>query len=102
MAVDHEINTASLVRNLEEFFARESCGWRTPCRDEAAVERENSACAGSVAKVSRAISKQPQQLVVAGKLSPPTHLVPWSRYRAPSNISEEFEAGINSRSAIPI
>lgn len=23
----------SLVRNLEEFFARESCGWCTPCRD---------------------------------------------------------------------
>ena len=23
----------SLMRNLEEFFARESCGWCTPCRD---------------------------------------------------------------------
>ena len=23
----------SVVRNLEEFFARESCGWCTPCRD---------------------------------------------------------------------
>ena len=23
----------SAVRNLEEFFARESCGWCTPCRD---------------------------------------------------------------------
>lgn len=23
----------SLVRNLEQFFARESCGWCTPCRD---------------------------------------------------------------------
>ncbi|WP_110669409.1 NADH-quinone oxidoreductase subunit NuoF [Salinicola halophilus] len=23
----------SLTRNLEEFFARESCGWCTPCRD---------------------------------------------------------------------
>lgn len=23
----------SLLRNLEEFFARESCGWCTPCRD---------------------------------------------------------------------
>ncbi|MCS6038453.1 hypothetical protein LNP20_02535 [Klebsiella pneumoniae subsp. pneumoniae] len=21
------------MRNLEEFFARESCGWCTPCRD---------------------------------------------------------------------
>ncbi len=27
------INMVSLVRNLEEFFARESCGWCTPCRD---------------------------------------------------------------------
>ncbi|MGU0043788.1 NADH-ubiquinone oxidoreductase-F iron-sulfur binding region domain-containing protein [Escherichia coli] len=32
MAVDHEINMVSLVRNLEG-FARESCGWRTPCHD---------------------------------------------------------------------
>lgn len=23
----------ALMRNLEEFFARESCGWCTPCRD---------------------------------------------------------------------
>lgn len=33
MAVDNQINMVSLVRNLEEFFARESCGWCTPCRD---------------------------------------------------------------------
>ena len=33
MAVDNEINMVSLTRNLEEFFARESCGWCTPCRD---------------------------------------------------------------------
>ncbi|XPE53767.1 NADH-ubiquinone oxidoreductase-F iron-sulfur binding region domain-containing protein [Shigella flexneri] len=33
MAVDNEINMVSLTRNLEDFFARESCGWCTPCRD---------------------------------------------------------------------
>ncbi|AKC60641.1 NADH-quinone oxidoreductase subunit NuoF [Blochmannia endosymbiont of Camponotus (Colobopsis) obliquus] len=33
MVVDHEMSMVSLVRNLEEFFARESCGWCTPCRD---------------------------------------------------------------------
>jgi len=33
MAVDNHINMASLLRNMEEFFARESCGWCTPCRD---------------------------------------------------------------------
>jgi NADH-quinone oxidoreductase subunit F len=33
MAVDSRQNMVSLVRNLEEFFARESCGWCTPCRD---------------------------------------------------------------------
>ncbi|AIJ06883.1 MULTISPECIES: NADH-quinone oxidoreductase subunit NuoF [Edwardsiella] len=33
MAVDHEINMVSLLCNLESFFARESCGWCTPCRD---------------------------------------------------------------------
>ncbi|GAB2789523.1 NADH-quinone oxidoreductase subunit NuoF [Halomonas shantousis] len=26
-------SVVSLTRNLEEFFARESCGWCTPCRD---------------------------------------------------------------------
>ncbi|HEX4872205.1 MAG TPA: NADH-quinone oxidoreductase subunit NuoF [Nevskiaceae bacterium] len=33
MAVDDRQNIVSVVRNLEEFFARESCGWCTPCRD---------------------------------------------------------------------
>ncbi|XBC39371.1 MAG: NADH-quinone oxidoreductase subunit NuoF [Buchnera aphidicola (Nurudea shiraii)] len=33
MAVDHTINIVSLVRNIEEFFSRESCGLCTPCRD---------------------------------------------------------------------
>ena len=33
MAVDNQQNIVSVVRNLEQFFARESCGWCTPCRD---------------------------------------------------------------------
>ncbi|UVK78801.1 MAG: NADH:quinone oxidoreductase subunit F [Sodalis sp. Ffu] len=33
IAVDNKINMVSLTLNLEEFFARESCGWCTPCRD---------------------------------------------------------------------
>jgi NADH-quinone oxidoreductase subunit F len=31
--VDDQQNMVSVVRNLEEFFSRESCGWCTPCRD---------------------------------------------------------------------
>ncbi len=33
LAVDNTISMVSLLRNMEEFFARESCGWCTPCRD---------------------------------------------------------------------
>ena len=33
MAVDDSVNMVSLLRNMEEFFARESCGFCTPCRD---------------------------------------------------------------------
>lgn len=33
MAIDDRQNMVSVVRNLEIFFARESCGWCTPCRD---------------------------------------------------------------------
>lgn len=33
MVVDNKQNIVSVVRNLEQFFARESCGWCTPCRD---------------------------------------------------------------------
>jgi NADH-quinone oxidoreductase subunit F len=33
LAVDDSINMVALLRNMEEFFARESCGWCTPCRD---------------------------------------------------------------------
>ena len=31
--VDDQQNLLSVLRNLEIFFARESCGWCTPCRD---------------------------------------------------------------------
>jgi len=31
--VDNKQSMVSVVRNLEDFFARESCGWCTPCRD---------------------------------------------------------------------
>lgn len=31
--VDSGQSMISLLRNLEQFFARESCGWCTPCRD---------------------------------------------------------------------
>ncbi len=31
--VPQEQSIVALVRNLEEFFARESCGWCTPCRE---------------------------------------------------------------------
>lgn len=33
LAVDHTVSMVSLLRNMEAFFARESCGWCTPCRD---------------------------------------------------------------------
>ena len=33
LAVDHTVSMVSLLRNMEEFFSRESCGWCTPCRD---------------------------------------------------------------------
>ncbi|ARA80713.1 NADH dehydrogenase [Pseudomonas amygdali pv. tabaci str. ATCC 11528] len=33
MAVDDSVNMVSLLRNMEEFFAQESCGFCTPCRD---------------------------------------------------------------------
>lgn len=31
--VTEDQSMVSLMRNLEQFFARESCGWCTPCRD---------------------------------------------------------------------
>lgn len=31
--VDNKQNIISVIRNLEEFAARESCGWCTPCRE---------------------------------------------------------------------
>ncbi|MCR3754909.1 MAG: NADH:quinone oxidoreductase subunit F [Candidatus Westeberhardia cardiocondylae] len=33
IAIDNTINMVSLLKNIEKFFARESCGWCTPCRD---------------------------------------------------------------------
>ena len=33
MVVDEQQDMVSLSLNLQKFFARESCGWCTPCRD---------------------------------------------------------------------
>ncbi|KFX69118.1 NADH dehydrogenase [Pseudomonas taeanensis MS-3] len=33
MALDDSVNMVGLLRNMEEFFSRESCGFCTPCRD---------------------------------------------------------------------
>lgn len=33
MVVDESQDMVALLQNLETFFARESCGWCTPCRD---------------------------------------------------------------------
>ena len=33
MVLDDKTCPVGMVLNLERFFARESCGWCTPCRD---------------------------------------------------------------------
>ncbi|CAA3704362.1 NADH-quinone oxidoreductase chain F [Candidatus Portiera aleyrodidarum] len=33
LAIDDTINIVSLLKNIEKFFYRESCGWCTPCRE---------------------------------------------------------------------
>ncbi|WDI78358.1 NADH-quinone oxidoreductase subunit NuoF [Candidatus Purcelliella pentastirinorum] len=33
LAIDDKINILSLIKNIEKFFSRESCGWCTPCRE---------------------------------------------------------------------
>ncbi|CAA3709149.1 NADH-quinone oxidoreductase subunit NuoF [Candidatus Portiera aleyrodidarum] len=33
LAIDNTINIVSLLKNIEKFFYRESCGWCTPCRE---------------------------------------------------------------------
>jgi len=33
IVLDHRTCPVGMVRNLEKFFAQESCGWCTPCRD---------------------------------------------------------------------
>ncbi len=33
LAIDDQVCPVALIRNLEHFFAQESCGWCTPCRE---------------------------------------------------------------------
>ncbi|AGI27251.1 NADH-quinone oxidoreductase chain F [Candidatus Portiera aleyrodidarum] len=33
LAIDNTVNIVSLLKNIELFFYRESCGWCTPCRE---------------------------------------------------------------------
>lgn len=85
----------SLVRNPEEFFARESCGWCTPCRD---------GLPWSV-KILRALERgegQPGDIETRAtvsilrrvKLSVPTHGAVEPLQSAIKYFREEFEAGI--------
>lgn len=105
MAVDHEINMVSLVRNLEEFFARESCGWCTPCRDglpwSVKILRALERGEGQPGDIETL--EQLCRFLGPGKTFCAHALVQWSRYRAPSNISaKNLRRESNSRSAIPI
>ncbi len=107
MAVDHEIGMVSLVRNLEEFFARESCGWCTPCRDGLpwsvkilrALERGEGQ-PGDIETLEQLCRQLPW---ARAKPSAPTHRVPSSLCRARSNISAtSSKRALSSRSAIPM
>jgi hypothetical protein len=90
MVVDDKQNMVSVVRNLEEFFARESCGWCTPCRDGLpwtvkilrALERGKAqpGISSSLSKLTRALSARQDLLC-------PCALAPWNRCKVRSNIS---------------
>jgi len=63
MAVDHKINMVALLRNMEEFFARESCGWCTPCRDGLPWTlkilrslEQGKGCAGDIENLQRMVN----------------------------------------------
>ena len=67
IVLDDQTCPVGMVRNLEHFFAQESCGWCTPCRDglpwveqdperarsRAAASRRTSSCWPSTAKLHR-------------------------------------------------
>ncbi|VDR25663.1 NADH-quinone oxidoreductase subunit F [Raoultella terrigena] len=105
MAVDHEINMVSLVRNLEEFFARESCGWCTPCRDGLpwsvkilrALERGEGQ-----PEISRHLSNCVDSL---GRVKPSARMrqARSNRCKAPLNISAtNSKQALSSSSVIPM
>ncbi|CDI90965.1 NADH dehydrogenase subunit I F [Pseudomonas aeruginosa PA38182] len=98
MAVDDSINMVSLLRNMEEFFARESCGWCTPCRDGLPWSVKLLR-AWSGAKASPATSRPSSSWSTSSaqaRPSAPTRREPSSRWAAPSSISVP-----NSRRASP-
>ncbi len=89
MAVDDSVNMVSLLRNMEQFFARESCGFCTPCRDglpwsvKLLMAIENG-------EGQPAISRPCWVWSVSSARARPsvlTHRVPWSRWAAQSNTS---------------
>ncbi len=95
MAVDDSINMVSLLRNMEEFFARESCGWCTPAAT-ACPERQAAARAGARRRSARG-SRHPG---AAGQLPRPRQDLlrpcPW-RHRAAGQCDEVFPVGIRGR-----
>lgn len=96
MAVDHEIGMVPLVRNPEEFFARESCGWCTPCRDglpwSVKILRalENGEGQPGISKPSNSCAVPSAR----AKPSAPTRRAVEPLQSAIKYFREEFEAGI--------
>ena len=74
-------NVWSLQRNLEEFFARESCGFCTPCRDGLpwAVKALKALETGTGKKEDIDHLQELTRKLWIGKLSVLTHQVRWSR-----------------------
>ena len=102
MAVDDSINMVSLLRNMEEFFARESCGWCTPCRDglpwSVKMLRARRK-AKAVPRTSRRCWDWSTSSAQAGP-SVLTHRVPSSLWAVPSSISGPSSRPVSPQPAL--
>lgn len=103
MAVDDSINMVSLLRNMEEFFARESCGFCTLAA--MACRGASSCCAPSrKAKGKPAISRPCwvwSASSAQARPSVPTHRAPWSHWAVPSSISVQSSRPASQPPALP-
>ena len=103
IVLDDQTCPVAMVRNLERFFAQESCGWCTPCRDGLPwiARCSTTSRAGAARRTTSICSRCRRGCWRRGTRIARTPPAPPSRCRAHSSTSAAISSGTSASIAVP-